>query len=224
MSRNKSLSGEQIELIVENLTSKLGLKDIINIISSLAYDSGLPILMAHLQDNDTGEVSTPIIAGPKGKPGYDMRFTSHGFPQENVNAFITTLTNADVDVLKARSLDAPTEKIDLKDVTPAKRGGDTPTYLKIDVPDECAYDTAHDFADDLYCAGIINYNPDKGLESLGHPAKVSEEERAKALSSLKTFSAICGEKKTREIIEATVIALCTDIGSQMHSRMRSRGL
>jgi len=103
MRHDKHLSDEQVDQIAAKINN-LSLPDVVRVIAALASEAGVPIIMAHLQNDETGEFTTPIREANSNKKGFDLRFTSHGFPPEDVDAFIQSLTHAgDVDRVVAKS-------------------------------------------------------------------------------------------------------------------------
>jgi hypothetical protein len=103
MRHGKGISDEQVDQIAAKINN-LSLPDVVRIIAALASEAGVPIIMAHLQNDETGEFTTPIREAKSNKKGFDLRFTSHGFPPEDVDAFIQSLTHAgDVDRVVAKS-------------------------------------------------------------------------------------------------------------------------
>ena len=103
MRHDKHLSDEQVDQIAAKINN-LSLPDVVRIIAALASEAGVPIIMAHLQNDETGEFTTPIREISAKKKGFDLRFTSHGFPPEDVDAFIQSLTYAgDVGRVVAKS-------------------------------------------------------------------------------------------------------------------------
>lgn len=90
----KGISDSQVDQIAAKI-NQLSLPDIIRVMATLSYEAGIPIIMAHLQNDSTGEFSTPIREKSTKKKGFDIRFTSHGFPPEDVDGFITKLTNSE---------------------------------------------------------------------------------------------------------------------------------
>jgi len=109
--KNRGISDDQVDQIAAKINN-LSLPDVIRVVSALCSEAGIPFVMSHLQNDATGEFSTPIREMSTKKEGFDLRFTSHGFPPEDVDAFISSLTNAsEVSRIVASSNSAAVEPI-----------------------------------------------------------------------------------------------------------------
>ena len=113
--KNRGISDDQVDQIAAKINN-LSLPDVIRVVSALCSEAGIPFVMSHLQNDDTGEFSTPIREMSTKKEGFDLRFTSHGFPPEDVDAFIQSLTHAgEVDRIVAKSNSAVISPVNKSD-------------------------------------------------------------------------------------------------------------
>jgi hypothetical protein len=104
--------------------------------------------MAHLQNDETGEFTTPIREAKSNKKGFDLRFTSHGFPPEDVDAFIQSLTHAgDVDRVVAKSNGAV--------ISPLNKSGDAEVDDEGDDEGDDAGDDAGDDEDSPETSSLL---------------------------------------------------------------------
>lgn len=109
--------------VIKAMVDSITMEEAVNLISSIAHDRDIPILMCHMQD-DSGKIKSPMKKANFKDQALQMRFTVFGFPKKVMDRTVEMLMGQGIEIVNYRVADAesPTESLESLDTLKKGKG------------------------------------------------------------------------------------------------------
>ena len=109
--------------VIQAMIGSITMEEAVNLVSSIAHDRDIPILMSHMQ-SESGEIKSPMYKENFNDPALQMRFTVFGFPKKVTDRTVEMLMGQGIEIVNYRVADAesPTEPLERLDTLNKGKG------------------------------------------------------------------------------------------------------